>query len=134
MPIYPTPPKLIALLFYYVIAWIYFIFTDVIALYFAAGNRCLSYKSLPSYMSPVEDNDLLTLVTPDYLPPAQAPLPPLTESEVSESPLPAVNKTAPSPGPSSGTKASPPGNAQAKVTICFFLSSLAVFVSFLLLF
>ncbi|KAF7831319.1 glycerophosphodiester phosphodiesterase GDPDL1-like [Senna tora] len=98
-------------------------------------NRCLSDKTLPPYMEPVKAGDLLQLVTKEYLPPAQAPLPPLTESEVSEPPLPAT-KAAQAPGPSSGSRGgtSPPGNAQTKVTIGFFLSSLALFVSSLLLF
>lgn len=91
----------------------------------------------PPYMQPVKAGDLLKLVTKDYLPPAQAPLPSLTESEVAEPPLPPVSsETASAPGPATGTRAraSPPGNAQPKVTICYFLSSVAVFVSFLLLF
>ena len=83
-------------------------------------------------MQPVKAGDLLQLVTKEYLPPAEAPLPPLTESEVSEAPLPPVsNTTANSPAPASGT--SPPGSGQAKVNVCFFLSSLAVLVSLLML-
>ncbi|MCI81129.1 glycerophosphoryl diester phosphodiesterase family protein, partial [Trifolium medium] len=65
-------------------------------------------------------------------PPAQAPLPPLTKAEVVESPLPSVVKLAPASSPAAGTK-SPPGNAQPKVSVCLFLSSLAVFVASILL-
>lgn len=84
-------------------------------------------------MEPVSPGDLLTIITTDSLPPAQAPLPPLTESEVTEAPLPpVVAKIAPASSPGAGTK-SPPGNAQPKVTVCFFFSSLAVFVASLLL-
>ncbi|XP_054797527.1 glycerophosphodiester phosphodiesterase GDPDL4-like [Prosopis cineraria] len=99
-------------------------------------NPCLVAKTTPAYMQPVKPGDLIQLVTKEYLPPAAAPLPALTESEVSEAPFPPIsnsNTTANSPAPASGTGASPPGSAQAKVNICFFLSTLAVLVSFLLL-
>ncbi|MCI75844.1 glycerophosphoryl diester phosphodiesterase family protein, partial [Trifolium medium] len=65
-------------------------------------------------------------------PPAQAPLPPLTKAEVVESPLPPVVKLPPASSPAAGTK-SPPGNAQPKVSVCLFLSSLTVFVASILL-
>ncbi|XP_028758491.1 glycerophosphodiester phosphodiesterase GDPDL4 [Neltuma alba] len=97
-------------------------------------NPCLAAKTSPPYMQAVKAGDLLQVVTKDYLPPAEAPLPPLTESEVSEAPLPPVsNTTAKAPASASGPGTSPPGNAQPKVNICFFLSILAVLVSFLLL-
>lgn len=90
-------------------------------------------KATPPYMEAVGPGALLgILTTKDSLPPAQAPLPPLTEDEVTEAPLPPVAKIAPASGPAAGTK-SPPGNSQPKVTVCFFLSSLAVFVASLLL-
>lgn len=84
----------------------------------------------PPFAEAVRPGDLLGLVPEQALPPVAAPLPVLTESEVSESPLPAV-LIAPAPNPAPGTS---PGNAQSKVTVCFYLSALAMLAaSFLLL-
>ncbi|WVY90903.1 hypothetical protein V8G54_036417 [Vigna mungo] len=96
-------------------------------------NKCLNLgDKRPTYMDPVAPGGLFSLITTDFLPPAQAPLPPLTESEVAVPPLPPVAKIAPVSSPSSGTPA-PQGNAQPKVAVCFFFSSLAVFIASLLL-
>ncbi|BAT80643.1 hypothetical protein VIGAN_03023800 [Vigna angularis var. angularis] len=95
-------------------------------------NKCLNLgDKRPTYMDPVTPGGLFSLITTDFLPPAQAPLPPLTESEVAEPPLPPVAKIAPASSPSSGTPA-PQRNAQPKVAVCFFFSSLAVFIASLL--
>ncbi|KAF7815952.1 glycerophosphodiester phosphodiesterase GDPDL3-like [Senna tora] len=94
-------------------------------------NKCLNLgDKTPPSMQVVRPGELLGLVTKDYLPPAEAPLPVLSDSEVSEPPLPPVSKISPASSPAG---ASPPKNAQSKVTICFFLSCLAVFVASLLL-
>ncbi|XP_027340009.1 glycerophosphodiester phosphodiesterase GDPDL3-like [Abrus precatorius] len=99
-------------------------------------NRCLNLgNSIPPYMQPVEIGGLLQVMTKSYLPPAEAPAPPLTKSEVTETPLPTVSKIAPSSNPIAvaGPGAQPPRNAQAKVTVCCFLSTLIVLVAPLLL-
>ncbi|XP_027340007.1 glycerophosphodiester phosphodiesterase GDPDL3-like isoform X1 [Abrus precatorius] len=99
-------------------------------------NRCLNLgKSTPPYMQPVDIGGLIQVMTKPYLPPAEAPAPPLTKSEVTEPPLPTVSKIAPSSNPIAvaGPGAQPPRNAQAKVTVCFFLSTLIVLVASLLL-
>ncbi|XP_004491451.1 glycerophosphodiester phosphodiesterase GDPDL4-like [Cicer arietinum] len=97
-------------------------------------NKCLNLgKNTPPYMEAVETGGLYSIISPQSLPPALAPIPPLTKSEVVEPPLPSVvAESAPASSPAAGTK-SPPGNAQPKVTVCFFLSSMAVFVASLLL-
>lgn len=96
-------------------------------------NKCLNLgNNTPPYMQPVEAGSLFGVISNTLLPPAVAPLPPLTKDEVVEPPLPPVAKIAPAASPASGTK-SPPGNAQPKVSACFFLSSLAVFVASILL-
>ncbi|PQQ11175.1 glycerophosphodiester phosphodiesterase GDPDL3 [Prunus yedoensis var. nudiflora] len=98
------------------------------------GNRCLSEKVLPSYMSPVQPASLIQVVTPDYLPPAEAPNPTLTASDVIEPPLPSV-ESAPAPGPTgrSTVGAPPPPNRQPKIAAGFFLSSLAMLIATLFL-
>ncbi|KAL6315143.1 hypothetical protein AAG906_035351 [Vitis piasezkii] len=50
-------------------------------------NRCLKYKNAPSYMSPVQPGSLMQVITSDDMPPALAPYPVLTESDVAEPPL-----------------------------------------------
>ncbi|XP_058742900.1 glycerophosphodiester phosphodiesterase GDPDL1-like [Vicia villosa] len=96
-------------------------------------NKCLNLGvKTPPYMLPVQAGSLYQSLNNQSLPPAQAPFPSLTKSEVVEAPLPAVVKIAPASSPAAGTK-SPPKNAQPKVSVCFFLSSLAVFVASILL-
>ena len=65
-------------------------------------------------MEPVQPGSLFGLITKELLPPAEAPFPPLTESEVAEPPLPPVAKIAPASSPNAGTK-SPQGNSQQKI-------------------
>jgi hypothetical protein len=101
----------------------------IIVLYSFAGNKCLNLgNNTPPYMQPVKPGSLFSVISKPLLPPAMAPLPPLTKDEVVEPPLPPVAEIAPAASPAAGTK-SPPGNAQPKVSACFFLSSLAVFVA-----
>ncbi|KAL2316691.1 hypothetical protein Fmac_030567 [Flemingia macrophylla] len=94
-------------------------------------SKCLNLGSnTPTYMERVEPGGLYGLITKPFLPPAEAPLPPLTESEVTEPPLPPVAKIAPASSPKNAdSQAHPPGNAQAKVTVCTFLSTLVVFIA-----
>ncbi|KAK8468519.1 hypothetical protein PHAVU_006G050600 [Phaseolus vulgaris] len=98
-------------------------------------NRCLNLgDSTPPYMRPVEIGGLFQLVDKSSLPPAMAPAPSLTEADVTEPPLAPFSKIAPSnsiDGAAPG--AQPPQNAQAKVAVCFFMSSLTVLVASLLI-
>ncbi|KAK7299978.1 hypothetical protein RJT34_10809 [Clitoria ternatea] len=95
-------------------------------------SKCLTAgNNTPVYMDPVQPGGLYGLITKAYLPPAVAPLPPLTESEVTEPPLPPVAKIAPASGPTGAAR--PQGSAQPKVNVCFFLSSLAVLIVSLVL-
>ncbi|KAI4307928.1 hypothetical protein L6164_031053 [Bauhinia variegata] len=99
-------------------------------------NLCLAAKTKPPYMDVVQPGALIELVTKEYLPPAEAPLPVLTEEEIAESPFPPVSKITPTPSsisPGTTPGAPSPGNTQPKVTISILLSSLAVFVASLLL-
>jgi hypothetical protein len=106
---------------------------DIIVLYSFTENKCLNLgNSTPPYMQPVRAGNLFGVINNQSLPPAEAPLPPLTAAEVVESPLPSVVKLAPASSPTAETK-SPPGNAQPKVSVCLFLSSLTVFVASILL-
>ncbi|KAK4275377.1 hypothetical protein QN277_018469 [Acacia crassicarpa] len=96
-------------------------------------NKCLNLgDKTPPYMAAARPGALYELITDDELPPAEAPLPILTESEVSEPALPPVSKSPPSSSPPTKaiSGASPPANALSnKVTISIFFSSLAFFVA-----
>jgi glycerophosphoryl diester phosphodiesterase len=98
-------------------------------------NKCLNLnKDTPSYMSPVQPGGLLRLITPEYLPPAEAPNPVLKEADVEESPLPSVTARTPTSSPG-GSTASAPGrpNGQHKIAACIFLSNIAIFVTIVLM-
>ncbi|XP_057473817.1 glycerophosphodiester phosphodiesterase GDPDL3-like isoform X1 [Actinidia eriantha] len=99
-------------------------------------NKCLGLgDKTPPYMSPVQPGSLMQLITPQYLPPAEAPKPVLTESDVVEPPLPTVAELGPPSGNGNGTTAPPltPPSGQPEVVACIFLSSLAVLLSSLAL-
>lgn len=93
-------------------------------------NLCLG-DNLPAYMSPVVPGTLLQVMS--YLPPAEAPYPVLTESDVVEPPLPAVSAKEPSPGGSTSLGPTSPRNRQPKTTRCIFSSSLTLLLVVLLL-
>uniref|UniRef100_A0A5B6Z502 glycerophosphodiester phosphodiesterase n=1 Tax=Davidia involucrata TaxID=16924 RepID=A0A5B6Z502_DAVIN len=101
-------------------------------------NRCLGLgKKTPSYMSPVQPGSLMQVMTPQYLPPAEAPNPVLTLDDVVEPPLPSVVVKGPTSNTSSGSTAAhptPPPNGQRKVVACIFLSNLAILLATLMLF
>lgn len=101
----------------------------------AAENRCLGLGSkTPNYMSPVQPG-LYQLIPPTELPPAEAPNPLLTESEVVEAPLPPVAILAPPPGDGSNQATSPTkSNAQLEVVSSVVPSFLAFLVATLALF
>jgi len=84
-------------------------------------------------MSSVEAGSLMQLITPDYLPPAEAPFPVLNESDVMEPPMPPVSATATTPTSSPGgvntTIAPTQRNGQSKIASCFFLPYLAMLLS-----
>ncbi|KAK0598989.1 hypothetical protein LWI29_001290 [Acer saccharum] len=113
-------------------------FTNPAGATIIAENRCLSkdLKTAPSYMSPVEPGGLFQLIlNPQYLPPAEAPNPIFTVSDVVEPPLPPVAKTTPSsPGGGTAAAPTPSRNGQPRLAGCIFLSSMAMLLAALLLF
>ncbi|CAH8377737.1 unnamed protein product [Eruca vesicaria subsp. sativa] len=92
-------------------------------------NRCLG--TLPPYMSPVQPGGLLPLL--NAKPPAEAPIPALTDDDVTEPPLPPVGEKPPTsaaPGTSSTNEQAPRPSGQTRLTLSLRLS---VFASLLLL-
>ncbi|CAH2069857.1 unnamed protein product [Thlaspi arvense] len=95
-------------------------------------NRCLTRKDPPPYMIPVQPGGLLAIVSPNALPPAEAPNPVITDADVIEPPLPPVTAKAPttSPGPLSTDEKSP--NGQTRVVLSLLLSAFATVLASLL--
>ncbi|KAM7498949.1 hypothetical protein LguiA_023363 [Lonicera macranthoides] len=98
-------------------------------------NTCLGLgDQTPVYMAPVEPGSLFQLIQPQ--PPAQAPNPVLTGSDVVEPPLPGVVLIPPPTDAANGSTAAPPGppSDQPKVAARIFLCNLAILLATLLLF
>jgi hypothetical protein len=73
-----------------------------------AVNNCMNMgNSTPNYMAPAHPGDLMQSISKSAQPPALAPIPPLTESDVAQPPLPPArsNSTAPTQSPASRTHA-----------------------------
>ncbi|XP_034678064.1 glycerophosphodiester phosphodiesterase GDPDL4 isoform X2 [Vitis riparia] len=98
-------------------------------------NPCLKYKTLPSYMSPVQPGSLMQVITSDDMPPALAPYPVLKESDVAEPPLQEVAPATPASSTNAGTTAPAPTspNGQPRIATCIVLSNLAVLLVTVLL-
>ncbi|KAK2991684.1 hypothetical protein RJ640_000393 [Escallonia rubra] len=93
-------------------------------------NRCLRLgDKTPPYMNPVEPGSLLQYIYPQ--PPAEAPNPVLTDSDVIEPPLPSVVKPSTNGTDNNGPAAAAPTppNGQHKVVLHIFLSTLAILLS-----
>lgn len=88
----------------------------------------------PNYMIPVQPGSLLQIVAPEYMPPAEAPKPYLTESDVVEPPLPPVSKTNSNSTPCGTVAAAPAPNGQPKVAASIFVPLMAVLLAMYLLF
>ncbi|KAG5597932.1 hypothetical protein H5410_039164 [Solanum commersonii] len=93
-------------------------------------NRCLAYKDLPPYMSPVQPGSLLGLMTLQSMPPVEPPSPVLDVSDVTEPPLPPVAKINPSNDNSSTARAPTTApNGQSSVVASILMSSVAVLLA-----
>ncbi|KAF8391645.1 hypothetical protein HHK36_023952 [Tetracentron sinense] len=98
-------------------------------------NRCLNMgDNIPIYMSPVQPGSLMQVIASEYLPPAEAPFPVLTDSDVVEPSLPPISKTAPTSDTGGSAPTSSPPSGQPRIAACVFLSTLAMLLTSLLLF
>ncbi|GMP52278.1 hypothetical protein CsSME_00018166 [Camellia sinensis var. sinensis] len=100
-------------------------------------NRCLGLgNNTPYYMSPVQAGGLLQLIAAPDLPPAKAPNPILTDSDVVEPPLPTVVAKSPTSdiGNVTISPTTTPSNGQPKVVAFIFLSYPASLLATLALF
>ncbi|KAL8509839.1 hypothetical protein ACS0TY_016891 [Phlomoides rotata] len=94
-------------------------------------NRCLGYKETPLYMSPVSPGGLLTVMAKPDMPPAEAPDPVLTESNVIEPPLPPVAERPPTETTGNGTTAPgpTPRNGQPTLVVTTILNAMAILLA-----
>lgn len=91
-------------------------------------NRCLKLgDKAPAYMNLVQPGGLLQLMSPEAMPPAHAPNPVLTESNVVEPPLPLVAEKTPTLTPTAAP------NGQPKARACVFLPYFALILATLAL-
>ncbi|XVF77302.1 hypothetical protein PTKIN_Ptkin14bG0031700 [Pterospermum kingtungense] len=98
-------------------------------------NRCLNKgDKTPPYMTPIQPGGLWPLITSDYLPPAEAPNPYLTEANVNEPPLPAVAAKTPSSAPSAPSTTPTSPNGQPELAACIIIPLMATLLAIYLLF
>ncbi|KAK4484780.1 hypothetical protein RD792_007374 [Penstemon davidsonii] len=99
-------------------------------------SRCLGYRVLPVYMSPVQPGGLLHLMANTSLPPAEAPNAVLSDNDVASPPLPPVTVRPPPPS-TGGNGTSAPGpsgrNGQPILVASSILSSILLLLSALVL-
>ncbi|KNA20671.1 hypothetical protein SOVF_050330 [Spinacia oleracea] len=95
-------------------------------------NLCLKMKNTPAYMSPVQAGQLTQLITPGFLPPAEAPNPLLNVADLQESPLPAPVENTSAPATAETPRTS--RNSQHQISASVILSFLAIIVAAALLF
>lgn len=104
-------------------------------MFWVIGNRCLRYKDPPLYFSLVNPGVLLQFMARQSLPPAEAPSPMLTESDVVEPPLPPVAKITPTAGNGSTANAAPTSPiGQSSVVAGVFTCFLAILLVDLVIF
>ncbi|KAH0707773.1 hypothetical protein KY289_012849 [Solanum tuberosum] len=98
-------------------------------------NRCLRYKVPPLYFSLVSPGVLLQFMSHQSLPPAEAPSPILTESDVVEPPLPPVAKISPTARNESTANAAPTSPiGQSSVVTGVFTCCLTILLADLVIF
>lgn len=99
-----------------------------------SGSPCSNLSSDIEYpILPAEPGSLLSLVSSDVMPPAQAPAPALTIADVVDPPLPQVTNSSASPMPVTVPTASPQTSASAACAVDLGLCMGSIMVMILLL-
>ncbi|CAH1451024.1 unnamed protein product [Lactuca virosa] len=94
-------------------------------------NRCLGLAAnmTPAYMAPASPGQLFSVMTPQFIPPAEAPSPILTDADVAEGPIPPARiPSPPSGGGSTGPPTASPSGEPPKAAVGVVFSFLAVIV------
>lgn len=92
-------------------------------------NRCLSANETPAYMQPAGPGQLFSLMTPQLIPPAEAPSPILTDADVAEGPIPPARIPSPPSGGSTSPPSASPSGEPPKAVVGVVFSCLAVIVA-----
>ncbi|KAG6423851.1 hypothetical protein SASPL_114255 [Salvia splendens] len=93
-------------------------------------NRCLAYKNMPLYMSPVMPGSLIAIMAKQDLPPAEAPNPVLTADSVVEPPLPLTRLPITSAGDGSTAPGPvPPKGGQPTLAVSTMLCAIALLLA-----
>ncbi|CAD5188716.1 unnamed protein product [Musa acuminata subsp. malaccensis] len=85
---------------------------------------------LPYSILPVEPGSLLSLVSPEALPPAEAPAPVLAVADIQDPPLPPVADLSDKASVTAAPQTSPPRSGQSAIAVNAALSLLIVMLSF----
>lgn len=85
---------------------------------------------LPYSILPVEPGSLLSLVSPEALPPAEAPAPVLAVADIQDPPLPPVADLSDKASVTAAPQTSPPRSGQSAISVNAALSLLIVMLSF----
>ncbi|KAJ0733890.1 putative glycerophosphodiester phosphodiesterase [Helianthus annuus] len=99
-------------------------------------NRCLglSADQTPPYMTPAGPGQLFSLMTPQMMPPAEAPNPILEEDDVAQGPIPPATKPSPPAGTGGAPPQAPPSGQPPKTVVGIVFSVAAVVGTIALLF
>ncbi|KAJ0898978.1 putative glycerophosphodiester phosphodiesterase [Helianthus annuus] len=93
-------------------------------------NRCSGLPSdqIPPYMEPSKPGQLLDFMTPQLMPPAEAPNPILTDADVADAPIPPATKKAPPPSGNSTSPSGQPPKATARVLLSSLITVAVIFL------
>ncbi|MFS7963666.1 putative glycerophosphodiester phosphodiesterase [Helianthus anomalus] len=93
-------------------------------------NRCSGLPSdqIPPYMEPSKPGQLLEFMTPQLMPPAEAPNPILTDADVADAPIPPTTKKAPPPSGNSTSPSGQPPKATARVLLSSLTTVAVIFL------
>ncbi|KAK9080688.1 hypothetical protein SSX86_000446 [Deinandra increscens subsp. villosa] len=94
------------------------------------SNRCLGLPpdQTPAYMEPASTGQLLQLITPQMMPPAEAPNPILTDANVDDAPIPPPTKKPPPPAGNSTSPSGQPPKSAARILLSSIASGVAIFL------
>ncbi|KAL4554709.1 hypothetical protein LXL04_037311 [Taraxacum kok-saghyz] len=99
-------------------------------------NRCLGLAAndTPPYMSPASTGQLFSIMTPQFIPPAEAPSPILTDADVAEGPIPPARiPSPPSGGGSTGPPTASPSGGPPKAILGVLFSCFVTIVAAMVL-
>ncbi|XP_076897608.1 glycerophosphodiester phosphodiesterase GDPDL3-like isoform X1 [Bidens hawaiensis] len=83
----------------------------------------------PPYMEPAKPGQLLQIISPQMMPPAEAPNPILTLADVADAPIPPATKKSPLPAGNSTSPSSQPPTVTARVLLSSLATAAVIFLT-----